>query len=87
MTELVHLAVDGIRVTTPDIDARRAVAAVATAVQNDGIDTRQVDPEDGLQINGETVKRAARASTTTTGSSARPARQRRRWPPARLQAV
>ena len=36
----VHIALDGLRVTTPDIDAERAVVAVATTVANDTRHTR-----------------------------------------------
>ena len=49
--EAVHLALDGIRVTTPDIDEHRAVVEVATVVENDGrhptatmVTTEIVDP-------------------------------------------
>ncbi|WP_457100606.1 glycoside hydrolase family 2 TIM barrel-domain containing protein [Microbacterium sp. P5_E9] len=36
----LHIALDGLRVTTPDIDAERAVVAVATSVVNDTRHTR-----------------------------------------------
>ena len=36
----VHITLDGLRVTTPDIDAERAVVAVATTVANDTRRTR-----------------------------------------------
>ena len=36
----VHLALDGVCITTPDVDAERAVVAVATTVENDGRATR-----------------------------------------------
>ena len=42
VAELVHLALDGVQITTPDVDAERAVVAVATTVQNDGLATRTV---------------------------------------------
>ena len=34
-TELVHIAANGVRITTPDIDAERAVVEVATTVENE----------------------------------------------------
>ena len=41
--EVVRIAPDGVRVTTPDIDAERAVVEVATRVENDSIAIRTVD--------------------------------------------
>jgi len=35
VAELVHVAVDGVHITTPDVDAERAVVAVATTVENE----------------------------------------------------
>ena len=40
--ELVHVALDGVRVTTPDVDAERAVVAIATTVENETRATRTV---------------------------------------------
>jgi beta-galactosidase len=40
--ELVHVALDGVRITTADVDAERAVVAIATAVENEGRVTRTV---------------------------------------------
>ena len=34
---LVHIALDGVRVVTRDVDAARAVAEVATTIENEGI--------------------------------------------------
>ena len=39
----VHLAVDGLRVTTPDIDDERAVIVVESTVVNDSLETTTVD--------------------------------------------
>ncbi|WP_405733373.1 DUF4982 domain-containing protein [Streptomyces sp. NBC_01537] len=41
--EVVRIAPDGLRVTTPDIDGGRAVVEVATRVENDSIAIRTVD--------------------------------------------
>lgn len=56
----VHIALDGIRVTTPDIDHERAVVEVATRVENDTRHTRTVrvrweitDPDDTVVARGE----------------------------------
>ena len=40
--ELVHVALDGVRITTPDVDAERAVVAIATTVENESRATRTV---------------------------------------------
>jgi hypothetical protein len=40
--DLVHVALDGVRITTPDIDAERAVVAIATTVENESRATRTV---------------------------------------------
>jgi beta-galactosidase len=53
---LVHIDVDGVRVSTPDIDDRRAVVSVATTVRNASPSTRTVVVEtrltgpDGQQV-------------------------------------
>ena len=57
---LVHIAPDGVRVTTPDIDAERAVVEVATTVEND-IDR---DP-DARRRHRDPRRRRARSSRLT----------------------
>jgi beta-galactosidase len=42
VADLVHVALDGVRITTPDVDAERAVVAIATTVENEGRATRTV---------------------------------------------
>lgn len=37
IANLVHIGVDGVKITTPDISAERAVVNVATVVENEGI--------------------------------------------------
>jgi beta-galactosidase len=41
--DVVRIGPDGVRVTTPDVDADRAVVEVATTVENDSIEIRTVD--------------------------------------------
>ncbi|WP_405651700.1 hypothetical protein [Streptomyces sp. NBC_00019] len=41
--EVVRIAPDGVRVTTPDVDDERAVIEVATRVENDSIAVRTAD--------------------------------------------
>ncbi|XVU27869.1 glycoside hydrolase family 2 TIM barrel-domain containing protein [Actinoplanes sp. CA-054009] len=42
ITEPVHLALDGVRITTPDVDAERAVVIASTTVENDTTHVRTV---------------------------------------------
>ena len=65
---LVRIAPDGVRVTTPDIDAERAVVEVATTVENDSIAIR-------------TLASSPR-SVTPPGTSSRPTPPRSRCCPA-----
>ncbi|WP_329254469.1 DUF4982 domain-containing protein [Streptomyces sp. NBC_01478] len=53
--ELVRIAPDGVRVTTPDIDAERAVVEVATRVENDSIAIRTVDVVTEIRDGGGSV--------------------------------
>jgi len=45
VTDPVHVALDGMRITTPDIDSERAVVAVTTTLENDSRFTRTVRVE------------------------------------------
>jgi beta-galactosidase len=40
--DLVHVALHGVRIATPDVDAERAVVAIATTVENESRATRTV---------------------------------------------
>lgn len=57
----VHIVLDGVRVTTPDIDAERAIVAVATTLANETRTTRTVrvettirDPHGAVVATGST---------------------------------
>jgi beta-galactosidase len=72
----VHIALDGLVVTTPDIDARRAIAEVAVTIENDTAVLRTVQllvrvtgPDGSLAASGE-------APVTIRGHRAAIARQR-----------
>lgn len=59
VTDPVHVALDGVRITTPDIDAERAVVAVATTLENDSrftrtvrVDTRIIGADGTVVANG-----------------------------------
>ncbi|MGW3651621.1 glycoside hydrolase family 2 TIM barrel-domain containing protein [Streptomyces sp. NPDC000878] len=74
--EVVRIAPDGLRVTTPDIDARRAVVEVATLVENDSIAIRTVDVVTEIRdADGSTVARDTSKITVLPGEPAT-ARQR-----------
>jgi beta-galactosidase len=49
VTGLAHVAVDGVRVSTPDVDDERAVVEVATTVENDSTETQQLRVATDLQ--------------------------------------
>jgi beta-galactosidase len=36
----VHIAIDGVKITTPEIDSRRAIVAVATLIENEGMNSK-----------------------------------------------
>ncbi|MEU7855025.1 glycoside hydrolase family 2 TIM barrel-domain containing protein [Nonomuraea sp. NPDC049141] len=74
--EVVRIAPDGVRVTTPDIDAERAVVEVATTVVNDSIAIRTVDLVTELRdATGAVVASGTSAVTVLPGEPAT-ARQR-----------
>ncbi|WP_284984476.1 glycoside hydrolase family 2 TIM barrel-domain containing protein [Arthrobacter sp. efr-133-TYG-118] len=85
VTDLVHVAVDGVRVTTPDIDARRAVVEVATTVQNDGIDTRHVSvttnvhDAEGAVVASDIAPVTLRAGTSAVAHQRLYVRQPKLW--------
>ncbi|MBR7828862.1 DUF4982 domain-containing protein [Actinospica sp. MGRD01-02] len=74
--ELVHIASHGLRVTTPDIDAERAVVETAVEVRNDGLSTETVELT--VQISDETgaVVAAGSAPVTTRAGHSTTARVR-----------
>ncbi len=67
----VHVAPDGIRVSTPDVDARRAVVCVATTVQHDGTGIATVSVRtEIIDANGRIVARDEAPLTTVAGEDA-----------------
>lgn len=56
---LVHISLDGVKVSTPDIDPDRAVLSIATVVENEGLHTRTVNVHteivdaDGIVVAGD----------------------------------
>ena len=62
--ELVHVALDGVRITTPDIDEERAAVAVATTVENETRATRTVRVT--TRVAGADGAEAARGSAVVT---------------------
>ncbi|WP_406437672.1 DUF4982 domain-containing protein [Streptomyces sp. NBC_01613] len=53
--DVVRIAPDGVRVTTPDIDGERAVVEVVTQVENDSIAVRTVDVVTEIRDAGRSV--------------------------------
>lgn len=61
VSDLVHVALDGVRVATPDIDPERTVVEIAVVVENEDLATRTVDivteirDGDGNAVAGDTA--------------------------------
>src|SRR5215218_2425110 len=71
VTDLVHVALDGVRITTPDVDAERAVVAVATTLENDSRFTRTVRVDTRLTgADGTVVAHRSAPVTVLPGTSA-----------------
>jgi beta-galactosidase len=85
VTALVHVAADGVQVTTPTIDGERAVVSVATPVRNDSVSTSTVDLVTELVDPDGVVVATNRCPITTFAGEAAVAQQRlvvhepRRW--------
>ncbi|MDJ0336259.1 glycoside hydrolase family 2 TIM barrel-domain containing protein [Salinibacterium sp. G-O1] len=66
----VHIALDGVRVTTPDVDAAEAMVVVETTVANDGLHTRTVVVSSALEApDGSVVARVSSPLTLLAGES------------------
>lgn len=68
---LVHIALDGVKISTPDIDADRAVVHVATVIENEGPHTCTVDVRTEIvDANGNIVGSDSATLTTFAGERA-----------------
>jgi beta-galactosidase len=68
--ELVHVALDGVRITTPDVDGERAVVAIATTVENESRATRTVRVTTRiLDARGAVVARGSAPVTLLPGAN------------------
>ncbi|MBL7498228.1 DUF4982 domain-containing protein [Frankia sp. CNm7] len=68
---LLHVALDGVRITTPVIDDDVAVVAVATEIQNESAVTRTVEvATEIVDANGEILARDAAPVTVFPGDEA-----------------
>lgn len=67
----VHIAIDGVKITTPEIDSRRAIVAVATTIENEGMNpqTTKVVTE-VIDSNGNIVAVDTAPFTAFAGESA-----------------
>ncbi|NQX12569.1 glycoside hydrolase family 2 protein [Microbacteriaceae bacterium VKM Ac-2855] len=71
VTDAVHVPGDGVRISTPDIDASRAVVEVSTLVRNAGMHTETVTVETRLtDPDGAEVARDSAPVTVRAGGSA-----------------
>ncbi|KPI10589.1 Beta-galactosidase [Actinobacteria bacterium OK074] len=69
--DVVRIAPDGVRVTTPDIDGERAVTEVATRVENDSIAIRTLDVATEIHdADGKVVARDLSKITVLPGEPA-----------------
>ena len=76
VTELVHIAPQGIRVTTPDVDHERAVVEVSADVRNDGLSTETAAVEITIANGDGTVVAAGGTPVTTRAGHSAVARAR-----------
>ncbi|EHS57611.1 glycoside hydrolase family 2 TIM barrel-domain containing protein [Paenibacillus sp. Aloe-11] len=68
---LVHIALDGVKISTPDIDADRAVVHVATVLENEGLHTHTVDVRTEIvDADGSIVGSDFATLTTIAGEGA-----------------
>lgn len=68
---LVHIALDGVKISTPDISHERAVVSVATEIENEGIHTRTVNLlTEIINADGQVVASDIAPVTTFAGESA-----------------
>ncbi|MGA6222069.1 glycoside hydrolase family 2 TIM barrel-domain containing protein [Streptomyces umbrinus] len=74
--ELVHIALDGVRVVTRDVDAERAVVELAAVVENEGLTTTTVDVR--TEIHDGSGKVVASDTSVVTVLPGEPATVRRR---------
>ncbi|WP_394525545.1 glycoside hydrolase family 2 TIM barrel-domain containing protein [Paenarthrobacter nicotinovorans] len=71
VANLVHVPMNGVRITTPDITANRAVVEIATTVRNAGLETYTVDVATELADSlGEVVAAGAAPVTVRAGEHA-----------------
>jgi beta-galactosidase len=76
VAEQVHIALDGVRVTTPDIDPERAVVTVATVVENEGLSPETVEVRTELRDMDGSVVAAGTAPVTVLPGEPATVRQR-----------
>ncbi|WP_337102122.1 glycoside hydrolase family 2 TIM barrel-domain containing protein [Paenibacillus sp. YIM B09110] len=69
--DLVHIALDGLKVSTPDITSDRAAIAVVTVIENEGIHTRTVNVQTEIvDADGKIVASDVVPITLFAGESA-----------------
>ena len=76
VTDLVHLTPTGVQITTPDIDARRAVVEVASVVQNESTGTAQRSISTVLRDSAGRIVATDTAPVTVRAGASSMTRQR-----------
>jgi len=76
VTPLAHIAADGVRVTTPDVDDERAVVEIATTVQNEDVNTRALTLKTELRDPGGATVASDRTPITVRPGASTVLRQR-----------
>jgi beta-galactosidase len=74
--DLVHVALDGVRVTTPDVDPERAVVEIAVVVENEDLSTCTVDVVTEVRDGAGNVVAADTAPVTVLPGEPATVRQR-----------
>ncbi|MEV7887041.1 glycoside hydrolase family 2 TIM barrel-domain containing protein [Streptomyces sp. NPDC002817] len=74
--DVVRIAPDGVRVTTPDVDDERAVIEVATRVENDSIAVRTADVVTEIRDAGGSVVASGMSKVTVLPGEPATVRQR-----------
>lgn len=69
---LVHVALDGVKIFTPEINKDRAVVTVGTVIENEGLHTRTVTVQTEIvDADGSVIEREISPITTFAGESAK----------------
>jgi beta-galactosidase len=71
ITSLTHIAANGVKITTPDVDTERAVVEIATTIHNEDVGTRtltlltELRDDDGATVASDRIPVTVRPDGTT----------------------